>query len=100
LLTLLYRTIYNKTNVYDLTEYVRASRTNIEITYEISAVDISNTTATLNGTKLTINSGSDGFCTITAKQWTGKACIDTFTEQNSNCYLESSITFIWKQASS
>ena len=91
--------IYNKTKVFDLTEYVRASRTNIEITYESSAVDSSSTTATLNGTKLTINSGSDGFCTVTAKQGAGKACIDTFPEQNSNCYLESSITFTWKQAS-
>jgi hypothetical protein len=94
--------IYNKTKVFDLTEYVRASRTNIGITYEISAVDSSSTTATLkkekNGTNLTINSNSDGFCTITAKQGTENPCIDTFPEQN--CYLESSITFKWEQASS
>ena len=98
--TTLTKYIFNKTKVYNLTEYVRASRTNIGITYEISAVDSNNTSATLNGTKLTINSGSDGFCTITAKQGTGNACIDTFPEQNSNCYLESSITFKWEQASS
>jgi len=92
--------IFNKTKVYDLTKYVHASRTNIGITYEISAVDSSNTTATLNGTNLTINSSSDGFCTITAKQGTGNPCTDTFPEQNSNCYLESSITFKWEQSSS
>ena len=87
----------NNQTKYDLNEYTSASRTNIEITYEISDFD-SNTKATLTGTILTVNnSQNNGYCTITAKQGNDGACNNDISLYY-NCYLEYSITFRWTPA--
>jgi hypothetical protein len=88
----------NNQTKYDLNEYTIASRTNIEITYEISDFD-SNTKATLTGTILTVNnSQNNGYCTIIAKQGKDGGCTNANISLYSNCYLQYSITFRWTPA--